>query len=348
MFILFIREVKVNPMKEILFFFLLFFMFSCAEENEPEFSLSGKTDDIENKTLLYLHDMVENKTIDSAVVQNGGFKFVTTLSEAPVWVMLHTKDRSKSRSIWLENNPMTFDAIKRDFRNAFVTGSESENLSQQVKLAIDTLPRSDLDKMFQEVVREHPHNVYSAFVLSNHSSFWGKEITSELYKNFSAENKNSLFGKKVHTYLKEDQSPQIGDHFVDFTMNGPEGNPKNLSDLKGKVVLLEFWASWCKPCRIENPNLVKTYEKFNPAGFEIFAVSLDTKKGNWIKAIENDGLEWQHVNDLQGDENKAVKLYGVNGIPDNLLIDRSGIVVGRNLRGEELNKKLSDLLSASE
>ena len=128
-------------------------------------------------------------------------------------------------------------------------------------------------------------------------------------------------------------------------MENTIGEMKKLSDFNDKIILLEFWASNCGPCRQENPNLVKTYESYQPKGFEIFAVSQDTKKTNWLKAIEEDGLPWLQVSDLKGRDNSASLIYGINAIPDNFLIDKNGIIIGRNLRGEKLNEKLASLLN---
>ena len=127
-------------------------------------------------------------------------------------------------------------------------------------------------------------------------------------------------------------------------MEDVNGNVRKLSDLKGKIILLEFWAAWCGPCRKENPALVKTYNKFNEKGFEIFAVSLDEYKGMWFRAIERDHLPWIHVSDLKGVKNEANLIYGVKRIPDNFLISKSGEIIGRDLRGEELTQKLHELL----
>jgi thiol-disulfide isomerase/thioredoxin len=127
-------------------------------------------------------------------------------------------------------------------------------------------------------------------------------------------------------------------------MAAQNGDSLKLSEIKGKTILLEFWSSWCSPCRKENPNLVKTYKKFKPKGFEIFAVSLDEDKNSWLKAIEKDRLNWKHVSDLKGDGNEASLIYGINGIPDNFLIAENGEIIGRDLRGEELDKKLTEVL----
>ena len=119
---------------------------------------------------------------------------------------------------------------------------------------------------------------------------------------------------------------------------------KKLSDFKGKIFLLEFWASWCGPCRKENPNLNKIYKIFKSNGFEIVSVSLDNNKKSWIKAIKEDNLSWEQLSDLNGDYNKAAIIYGVSTIPDNFLIDKDGKIIGRKLKGEELIKKLNEVL----
>ena len=142
----------------------------------------------------------------------------------------------------------------------------------------------------------------------------------------------------------------IGDKAPDIAMRDPEGNIRKLSDLKGKVVLIDFWASWCRPCRMENPNVVRTFNAYkdmafkNGDGFTVFSVSLDQNKAAWINGIKKDGLVWKnHVSDLQGWRNAAAGLYGVNSIPATYLIDGDGIVIKRNLRGQALENTLAKL-----
>jgi peroxiredoxin len=136
-----------------------------------------------------------------------------------------------------------------------------------------------------------------------------------------------------------------GGEAPEIELNNPEGKPVALSSLRGKVVLIDFWASWCKPCRVENPNVVKMYNKYKSKGFEIYAVSLDKDKDAWVKAIKDDQLTWPHVSDLQFWNSAAARLYNVNSIPHTVLIDRDGKIVANGLRGEALESKLAEIIN---
>lgn len=325
---------------------------SCSSEKDRHFSFSGKTHDLEDGTVLYLARTLDDVLIDSAIVKDNMFEFSAELKDAPLNAMVRTANYSHFRMLWLENNPMTFDASKTDFRNAVVTGSHTEELSYAFQKSIEPLimDRSkNAERRALEVafVRDNATSIVSAETLSIYATQWGKEQTQMLYNKLSEDVKTTPYGKKVARYLELNKEIKVGHRFVDFEMEGEDGGTKRLSDVKGKVVLLEFWASWCAPCRKENPNLVATYNRFHTDGFEIFSVSLDMDKESWLAAIEHDKLgEWDHVFDAKGPEADVVIMYGISGIPDNFLFDENGTIIARNLRGIELDETLAEMLSS--
>jgi peroxiredoxin len=157
--------------------------------------------------------------------------------------------------------------------------------------------------------------------------------------------------KKAQDYQKKAAANpgglQTGAQAPDLEFADPQGKVRSLSDLKGKVVLLDFWASWCRPCRTENPNVVRAYNKYKSKGFEVFSVSLDSNQDRWVKAIQQDGLVWpNHVSDLKGWKSAAAAIYGVRSIPYTVLIDKEGKVVATNLRGPALEAKLAEIIDA--
>lgn len=150
--------------------------------------------------------------------------------------------------------------------------------------------------------------------------------------------------KKMIADQREREKISAGTEAMDITQPDVDGNMVKLSDYKGKYVLLDFWASWCAPCRAENPNVLKAYQAFHPKGLEILAVSLDSNKDSWLKAVKDDQLPWKQVSDLKGWKNEAAAQYKVQAVPTNFLIDPNGKIVAKNLRGAELQKKLAEIL----
>lgn len=355
-------------------------VFSCTLEkgnrNSATFSIAGQVIGFVDSTYLFLDNSI-TKQADSAMILEGRFMFTGSIPDSipSMQVVLRTKNFSDYTFFWIENANITFTVEKGKFREAKITGSAtqaeaylymqavqfSENEFDSLYMLIDNpglsmadqeelakkLEEADVKKknVSSDFIKKHPASLISAYVLSVYASTWGRQLTMKLYTGLSVSNKNSDYGKSVNRYLALNADLKPGDHFIDFKQNNSANVAIKLSDFEGKFILLEFWASWCGPCRQENPALVETYKAYKNKGFEILGVSLDDNKESWLKAIEKDGLLWENVSELNGDKNSAALIYGVSAIPDNLLIDRDGIIVDRNLRGDRLAKRLNDLLN---
>lgn len=210
----------------------------------------------------------------------------------------------------------------------------------------DSLAAVCRETIYGTYLKQQPHSPLALYALQNYA---GSEPDPQkllpLFETLSEETRNSAAGKDFKKRMDAIGSLSIGSVAPDFTQNDTAGLPVKLSSYKGKYVLLDFWASWCGPCRAENPNVVKTYGKYHPKGFSILSISLDkqTDKDKWIKAIHDDKLTWTHVSDLKFWNNAVAQQYAIQAIPQNFLIDPQGRIAGKNLKGEELEKKLAEI-----
>ena len=198
-----------------------------------------------------------------------------------------------------------------------------------------------------EYIKTNPNSYVSLAALREAAGpFIDVQAIEPVFDRLTATLKTSVAGKEFKQMMDQRRKFAIGLKAPAFTQNDQFGKPISLEDFKGKYVLIDFWASWCKPCRAENPNVVKAYERFNGKNFTIIGVSLDMpgRKEDWLKAIKEDGLQWTQVSDLKFWDNAVAKLYGIRSVPQNFLLDKEGKIIAENLRGEALISKLAEVL----
>ena len=218
---------------------------------------------------------------------------------------------------------------------------------QKVEAFIDSLDKQMNERVFGEYVKKNPSSPIAMYALQQ---FAGWDIDPDkvepLFLTLSEKNRSLPSAINFKETLEIAKKTGIGRMAMDFTQNDTLGNPVSLSSLRGKYLLIDFWASWCGPCRAENPNVVKVFNKYKDKGFHIIGISLDRpgQKDKWMKAIHDDGLEWTQVSDLQFWNNEVAKQYGIRAIPQNLLLDPEGKIIAKNIRGEELDLKVGEAI----
>jgi peroxiredoxin len=241
-----------------------------------------------------------------------------------------------------------FGKLYNDYDSLEQAGKKDE--MKKIEDAIEQLNNEMKENVYGTFIKTHPNSNVALFALKQYA---GWEIVpakvAPLYNSLSASLKNFPSAKSLKDRIEIAKKTEIGSYAMDFTQNDTLGKPVSLSSFRGKYLLVDFWASWCGPCRRENPNVVKVYNKFKDKNFTILSVSLDRPdaKDKWLAAIHKDGLTWTHVSDLKYWDNAVAKQYGIRAIPQNILLDPQGKIIAKNLRGEDLDAKLTEVFGKS-
>ena len=309
-------------------------------------------------------------TLAKADVKNGSFEFTGNVSE-PTGAYIMVIGQRGAIPFMLENANITVNAGQAGLT---VTGSEGQKIYDQF-MALNMSIQQEAMKLQQEyqaangdqakmqavqeayaklmtdaqaketeLIKANPDSYVSTFVIVSSMGQMEYEQLKERYNLLGEKAKASAQGKAIAAQIAKLESTAIGQIAPNFTITTPEGESISLYDIKGKVKLIDFWASWCGPCRGENPHVVEIYKEYHPKGLEIFGVSLDNNKEAWVKAIADDGLVWKHGSDLKGWQSAPAQLYSVSGIPHTVLLDENNKIIAKNLRGDELKQKIAELL----
>ena len=371
----------MNNIRNYSFLFFLI-LFSCSTE-PGKYKISGNVDAKDGLKVYRVVADINNQPqiIDSTVINSNKFE-MNGVALTPSISFLQVESFSFSLPIIVEEGNVKVKIIKDDIGSSKISGTTSNDHFNEYKFetkefveAIDLIKidiqkaaqegNNALVKDFQDDYKNVQDQIYSyelEFLKRNYDSylsiillerFIASKVLSiseaiDVFNLMTERIQNSDIGVKLKsTFDNPDQPIDIGYYAPNFTAPNPDGQMKSLNDMLGKVTLLEFWASWCGPCRRENPNLVKIYKKYKDLGFNIIGVSLDKSMPQWTKAIEDDYLTWDHLSNLKFWQDPIARLYKVRAIPASFILDEKGLIVSKNLRGYQLEAKISELIKGN-
>ncbi|MFD1096368.1 redoxin domain-containing protein [Salegentibacter chungangensis] len=369
-------------MRKILAIFTLALLsFSC--QDDKGYAITGSAENIKDGTKIFVSEISNSnrpQRVDTTEVKDGQFELDLEDNDNPKLSFLEVEGQNGNVIFISENKEINFELFKDSLRASRVTGGKENKVLEkyldhlkavnkkmtevrtEVKAAfqnqdtakINKLRKTeeeilDNDKVFkQKLVKENKDSFVAIMALTDllrMKSLPSSEIR-KMYESLPENVKQNAIARDLGKQLENASATEIGAKAPGFTAPTPEGEELSLKDAMGKVTVIDFWAAWCKPCRVENPKVVKIYNKYHDKGLNIIGVSLDRpgQKERWLKAIEDDGLEWHHVSNLQFWNDPVAQKYGVKAIPATFILDEEGTIVARNLRGDDLEEKIKELL----
>ena len=366
------QYINMNTMtKKLVVLFML--AFCSMNLNAQSLEIKGSMKNVPDQTVVTLLDGMANKEVATATVVGGKFELKTTLASTGIYVVSF-KGTKIQIPLFVGNDKLTMDGDLNTPKEIVYQGSPSQDVYQSYTKKLDPLfsafngslgaaqtekvatkqdsigkqAELQLKAIIAEYVNLSKANNQSpvtTFFLLNMANIPAiKENLSVYYEALQGDAKKGAFAEVIEKFLQTAGLGKIGTVLPEFTQNDVNGKPLNLSSLRGKYVLVDFWASWCGPCRAENPNVVKTYNAFKNKNFTVLGVSLDQDKPRWLEAIKKDGLAWAHVSDLKYWNNEVAVQFGIQSIPASFLIDPNGVIIGRDLRGDDLVKALKAVI----
>lgn len=328
-------------------------LIDSAEINKGKFEFKGSIPSPMDAHLRIIHDFAPfdpahppKQDVLPFLIEGATIKFVAADS------IKHAKITGSPLNVESERvNTMLkpiydqYEALNNEYKSKSLADQQDPKYIQSLEERANAIQQQTIDAKLDYVAK----NPKSYMALMAFNSTLPPEFDAvkaeKIFATLDPAIQNSVLGKDLARRIEQVKKTSAGVEAQDFTQPDVDGKPVKLSDYRGKYVLIDFWASWCAPCRRENPNLVKTYAEYQKEGFEILGVSLDkaADKAKWIKAIQDDKLTWKQVSDLKGWENEAGMKYDVKAIPMNFLVDPNGKIIAKYLRGEALDKKLAEI-----
>ena len=340
---------------------------------EKGYLISGKIKGLKDSTMVFLIDASGN-TIAQDYAFNGNFRLFGHTDEPSFFQIGFIGHDNNFVEVFMQNDKVSVQGEVAHIASSTVTGgllqqdfssyttifnplkeklnatygkinTEKDKNKKDSLIAVFNNTKNKVIEQSHNYFKSKPGSPVSTFLLYVvHPIFGETNELESIYESLLPSAKQCVYARMIEQKIGESKVGGVGTKAVDFVQNDTTNKPVSLSSFKGKYVLVDFWASWCRPCRMENPNVLAAYNKFQSKNFTVLGVSLDQQKENWIKAINDDHMPWMQISDLKGWSNAAAQMYKITSIPSNMLVDPNGNIIGKNLRGEELNQKLSEVL----